>query len=128
MAGLRYLLRKFLLCTVAVLVLMLPVAAPERVFSVATADEASAAIDVAQAVVTSCYQALVRAENAGGNVTELAGVLDGAGALLSRARVAFGRGEFDVAVEFSVNCRVELNGFTDRATALRDSAVQERGS
>jgi hypothetical protein len=116
-----------LVYAVVVLVLMLSVAAmPVRVFAVATADEAQAAIDGAEARVIACYGAVVEAEGAGGNVTELAGVLDEAGALLSQARVAFENGEFDVAVEFSSNCTGMLAGFTDRTVTLRDSAAQER--
>jgi hypothetical protein len=68
----------------------------------------------------------VLAEGAGGNVTELAGVLNEAGVLLSRARVAFENGEYDLVVEFSSNCTGMLVGFTDRAVTLRDSAARER--
>lgn len=120
-------LRGFLLLTVVVLVLMLSVAAmPVRVFAVATADEAQAAVDGVQAQIITCYGAVVEAEGAGGNITELAGVLNEAGALLSWARVAFENGEYDLAVEFSSNCTGMLAGFTDRAVTLRDSAALER--
>jgi hypothetical protein len=106
---------------------MLSVAAvPVRVFAVATADEARAAVDGAEARVIACYGAVVLAEGAGGNVTELAGVLNEAGVLLSRARVAFENGEYDLAFEFSSNCTDRLAGFTDRAVTLRDSAARER--
>jgi alkylated DNA nucleotide flippase Atl1 len=125
--GLRGLLRGFLLLTVVVLVLMLSVAAmPVRVFAVATADEAQAAVDGVQAQIITCYGAVAEVEGAGGNVTGLAGVLNEAGALLSWARVAFENGEYDVAVEFSSNCTGMLVGFTDRAVTLRDSATHER--
>ena len=120
-------LRGFLLFTVVVLVLMLSVAAmPVRVFAVATADEARAAVDGVQAQIITCYGAVAEVEGAGGNVTGLAGVLNEAGALLSWARVAFENGEYDLAVEFSSNCTGMLVGFTDRAVALRDSAARER--
>jgi hypothetical protein len=99
---------------------------PVRVFAVATADEALAAIDGAQAQIITCYGAVAEADRAGANVTELAGVLSEAGALLSQARVAFENGEFDVAVDFSSNCTGMLVGFTDRAVTLRDSAALER--
>jgi hypothetical protein len=116
-----------LVYAVVVLVLMLSVAAmPVRVFAVATADEAQAAIDGAQAQIITCYGAVAETERAGGNVTGLAGVLNEAGALLSWARVAVENGEFDVAVEFSSNCTGMLVGFTDRAVTLRDSAARER--
>lgn len=120
-------LRGFLVRSVVVLGLMLFVVdVPVRVFAVATADEAQAAVDGAQAQIITCYGAVAEAEGAGGNVTELAGVLNEAGVLLSRARVAFENGEYDLAVEFSSNCTDRLAGFTDRAVTLRDSAVQER--
>jgi hypothetical protein len=116
-----------LLFTVVVLVLMLSVAAvPVRVFAVATADEARAAVDGAQAQIITCYGAVAEAESAGANVTELAGVLNEAGVLLSQARVAFESGEYDLAVEFSSNCTGMLAGFTDRAVTLRDNAALER--
>jgi hypothetical protein len=84
------------------------------------------AVDGAQAQIITCYGAVAEAESAGGNVTELAGVLDEAGVLLSRARVALKNGEYDLAVEFSSSCTGMLAGFTDRAVTLRDSAAQER--
>jgi hypothetical protein len=125
--GLRGLLRGFLLLTVVVLVLMLSVAAmPVRVFAVATADKAQAAVDGAQAQIITCYGAVAEAESARGNVTELAGILNEAGVLLSQARVAFENGEYDLAVEFSSSCTDRLEGFTDRAVTLRDSAAHER--
>jgi hypothetical protein len=89
-------------------------------------DEAQAAVDGAQAQIITCYGAVAEAEGAGGNVTELAGVLNEAGALLSQARVALENGEFDAAVEFSSNCTGMLVGFIDRAVTLRDSAAHER--
>ena len=108
-----------------VLVLMLSVAAmPVRVFAVASVDEAQAAIDGAQARLVTCYEAAVQAENAGGNVTELASVLNGAGALLSQARVASENGEYDLAVNFASNCTDMLEGFAERADTLTVSAAQ----
>jgi hypothetical protein len=59
-------------------------------------------------------------------VTELTTVLNEAGALLSQAKAAYDRGEFDVAVELASNCTSTLVGFTDRAMALRDSAAEGR--
>jgi len=121
------LLRGFLVYAVVVLVLMLSVAAmPVRVFAVATADEARAAVDGVQAQIITCYGAVAETERAGGNVTELADVLNEAGVSLSRARVAFENGEYDLAFEFSSNCTGMLVGFTDRAVTLRDSAARER--
>ena len=119
-------LRGFLLLTVVVLVLMLSVAAmPVRVFAVATVDEAWAAVDGAQAQIITCYGTVAQAESAGGNVTELARVLNEAGVLLSQARVAFESGEYDLTVELSSNCTGMLVEFTDRAVTLRDSAARE---
>jgi hypothetical protein len=119
-------LRGFLVCFVVLGLMLFVVGVPVRVFAVATADEARAAVDGAQAQIITCYGAVVQAEGAGGNVTELAGVLNEAGALLSQARVAFENGEYDLAVEFSSNCTDRLAGFTDRAVTLRDSAAHER--
>ena len=119
-------MRGFLVCFVVLVLMLFVVDVPVRVFAVATADEARVAVDGAEARVIACYGAVVEAEGAGGNVTELAGVLNEAGVLLSWARVAFENGEYDLASEFSSNCTGMLAGFTDRAVTLRDSAAQER--
>jgi hypothetical protein len=105
------LLRGFLLRAIVVLLLMLfVVGVPVRVFAVAGVDEAR---------VIACYGAVVEAEGAGGNVTELAGVLDEAGVLLSRARAAFERVEF-----FSLTLNGVLLNLTD-CTATWDSGRNE---
>lgn len=118
-------MRKSLVCFLAVFVLVFFVVyASACVFAVATADEAQAAIDVAQARLVTCYEATVQAENAGGNVTELASVLNGASAFLSQARVASENGEYDLAVNFASNCTDILEGFAERADTLAISAAQ----
>jgi hypothetical protein len=108
-----------LVCSVVLLVFVLGV----HVCAAVNADEARVAIESAEARVVVCYKATADAENAGGNVTELAAVLNSAGDLLSQAKVAYDSGKFDVAFGLASNCTALLDGFTDRATALRDSAA-----
>lgn len=126
MVRLRGLLRRFLSCFVVAVLMFLVCVASARVFAVDVADEARMKIEGAELRVVVCYEVVVQAESAGGNVSELAGVLNEAGVLLSQARAAFERGEFDLAVEFSSNCTARLVGFTEKGLALRDSAVRER--
>jgi hypothetical protein len=125
--GVEGLLRRSLVCFAAVFALVFFVVdTPACVFAVATADEAQAAIDGAQARLATYYEAAVQAENAGGNVTELATVLNGAGALLSQARVASENTEYDLAIDFASNCTDMLEGFAERADTLAVSAAQGR--
>jgi hypothetical protein len=119
------LLRGFLQLTVVVLVLMLSVAAmPVRVFAVATADEARAAVDGVQAQIITCYGAVAEAESAGANVTGLLVTLNEAGWLLSRAHLAYETGNFSLAVSFAEQSRARLDGFVGGAEVLKKSAAE----
>jgi len=111
-----------LVCSMVLLVFVSGV----HVCAAVSADETRVAVESAEARVVVCYKAVADAENAGGNVTELAAVLNSAGDLLSQAKAAYYSGEFDVSFELASNCTALLDGFTDRATALRDNAAEER--
>lgn len=84
-----------------------------------------AAIGEAEGAVVECYVAVREAGDAGADVSGLLVVLDGAGALLSRAFVEYDRGEFGLALEFAVWCRGNLSGVVEEAGVLRRGAVAE---
>jgi len=87
--------------------------------------EAGEAIAEAEAAVLDCYKAVMDAERAGANVTELLGVLNEAGMLLSKSHLAYSIGDFGSARDFAVWCQGNLTGFVEEADDLRDVAMQE---
>lgn len=94
-------------------------------FAVSEAD-ASQAISEAEQRVNVCYLAVADAQNAGANASQLLSVLQEAGLLLSKARVAFEKGDFDSAYNLAVQSNSSLNGVDTDANSLRDTARQER--
>jgi len=98
---------------------------PFCVFAVGEA-EAGSAVAAAEARVVVCYRAAADADEAGANVTGLLVVLDEAGALLSKADLAYESGDFDSAFDYAVQSREKLDGFVDEADVLRGTAVQGR--
>lgn len=75
--------------------------------------------------ISECYIAVCEAEKAGANVSELLATLNEAGWLLSRAKLAYNHGDYDLAVELANQSMAALDGFIERANALMDDAVQE---
>ena len=98
---------------------------PFCVFAVGEA-EAGSAVAAAEGRVVVCYRAAADADEAGANVTGLLVVLDEAGALLSKADLAYESGDFDSAFDYAVQSREKLDGFVDKADVLREAAVQGR--
>ena len=96
--------------------------------SVVWADEsgAAAAISSAKGQVVSCYNAAKEAEAAGANIAALAGTLNEAGLLLSKAEFAFSVGDFVGAQEYAVQSQGELAGFISDANALQAAGVAQR--
>jgi hypothetical protein len=94
--------------------------------SASSEEAATLAITEAEEVVASAYEAVREAEKAGANVTDLLSVLNEAGMLLSKAHLAYDRGDFDSARDFAVWCQGNLTGFIDEAEALKQSAIQRR--
>jgi len=89
------------------------------------AEEAALAIERAEAIVFSCYQVVLEAESAGGDVSGLLARLNDAGVLLAQARVSYGIEDFDGAArsadlcyETGVEVRLEARG-------LRRLAMEE---
>jgi hypothetical protein len=97
----------------------------------AGAEEAALAIERAEDIVVSCYQVVLEAESAGGDVSGLLARLNEAGALLAQARVSYGVGDFDGAVrsadlcyETGVEVRLEAHGL--RRLAVEETAQRFR--
>jgi len=93
--------------------------------SASSEETAALAITEAEETVASAYEAVLEAEKAGANVTDLLSVLNEAGMLLSKAHLAYAMGDFDSARDFAVWCQGNLTGFVDEAEALKQSAVQK---
>jgi hypothetical protein len=94
--------------------------------AVAEQTDAAAAIASARKQLVACYQAAWEAEAAGANITSLTAVLDDAGALLSRAELAYSVNDSDAALSLAVQSQGKLGGFVAEANALRATAVQQR--
>ena len=112
----------------AILLILLAFVFCVSVFRVgaSSVDETASAVSEAEEVVASAYEAVLEAEKAGANVADLLSVLNEAGMLLSRARLAYSVGHFVSARDFAVWCKGNLTGFVDEAEALEQSAVQGR--
>lgn len=86
--------------------------------------EADARVREAENKILEGYSAALEAEKAGANVSELLITLNEAGWLLSRAKLAYNYSDYDLAVEFANQSITVLEGFIERADALREDAVQ----
>jgi len=113
---------------VFLLVLMLTFSAVASGFFVFAVDEtdAGSAIVAAEERVVVCYRSVADADEAGANTAALLAVLSEAGELLSRADLAYKMGDFDSAVNFSVQSREMLSGFVVEADVLRRTAMEQR--
>lgn len=89
-----------------------------RCFGV-SGEDASSAVLAAEGKVVACYGAVADAQKAGADVSGLLGVLNEAGWFLSRAKLAYGEGDFDSAVAYADNCSSRLDGFVEQAEGLR---------
>jgi len=94
--------------------------------SCSSQEEAESAIQSAEDAVLDCYKAVFEAEKAGANVSSLLQVLNKAGWLLSRARVAYNNGDFNSAYEYAANCSQMLEGRVDEANSLKLEAEDAR--
>jgi hypothetical protein len=89
-------------------------------------DEAEKAVEMAEAKVLKCYEAAVRAEKAGANITALIRVLNDAGMILSEAKLAYGKGHFELALKYASECSSMLEGFEENAENMRLKAETNR--
>jgi hypothetical protein len=110
-----------------VAVLLLAVFVFGRPFWVFASSEvdAQSAIVAAENRIFECYGALLGADEAGANMTGLLVKLNEAGALLSKADLAYTEGNFDSAVDFAVQSSNILDGFVEEASLLKEAAAQQ---
>jgi len=87
---------------------------------------AASALTDAEGVVVSAYQAVLKAEEAGADVSGLLVRLNEAGGFLARARMAYSLGDFEGAASF-VNSRKNIGVDVENAAVeLKDLALSER--
>jgi len=87
--------------------------------------EAASALATSENAVFSAYQAVLKAEEAGANISSLLVPLNEAGWFLNHAQIAFKSGDFDSALEYATQCQEELNGFATDADVLKENAIYE---
>lgn len=85
-------------------------------------DEARAAVETAEGEVLSCYRAVADAQAAGANVSDLLGILNEAGWLLSKAKLAYSQDDFNSTVVYAEECLSLLGNFVEQAEGLRQDA------
>ena len=76
----------------------------------------------ADQTIKDCYLAVATADKAGGNVTDLLSTLQYAGMLLSKANLAFERGDFDSAYNLAVQSKAKLEWFVVDANFVKNAA------
>jgi hypothetical protein len=125
-------LRGFLLAICAVLSVFLLFGVVSGVFveggwdvSASTELEAGAVITEAEEKIVICYRAVADADKVGANITGLLVVLNNAGDLLSRAKLAYKLGDYDDTVSLAVQGQEQLSSFVEEADVLRGAAIQK---
>jgi hypothetical protein len=88
-------------------------------------DQASSALADAEAAVVSAYQAVLKTEEAGANVTGLLAQLNEAGEYLDRARMEYRMGDFEKAIDFAGSGRSIGVEVQNAAVKLKNSAWNE---
>lgn len=87
--------------------------------------DAAQALAGARQTIRDCYMAVLAAEEAGANVTELVNTLNVAGDLYSRAVLAYSSGDYGLTVRLCNDVQNTLSGFVFKADSLRVSALEE---
>lgn len=115
-------------CTLALAALMLVLSVANVPFCAFAVDETDvrSAIAAAEERILVCYRAVADADDAGANTAALLAVLNEAGELLSRAKLAYEMGDFNSTLDFALLGQERLNGFVADADALREAALQQR--
>lgn len=111
-----------ILCTVTLLVFISTHYTPQS-FCLSQVD-AGSAIQSAESELLICYEAVYEAEKAGANVSGLLNVLNEAGWLLAKAKLAYNIGDFDSAYECALECSQSLEGTVSQANSLKLEAEQ----
>ena len=86
--------------------------------------EAESEIQSAEGGLLDCYEAVYEAEKAGANVSSLLRVLNEAGWPLSKAKLAYNNGDFDLAYVYASNCSQRLEGIVNQTNSLKLEAEQ----
>jgi len=94
-------------------------------FYVSANDEASLAIGEADNALRRAFEAVLEAERAGANVSDLIVKLDEAGGLLAEAENAYRIGNFSEAVSRAEGCSVLANGVVGEALSLQNMALAD---
>jgi hypothetical protein len=94
-------------------------------FYVSASDEASSAIGEADSALRLAFEAVLEAERAGVNVSDLIVKLDGAGGLLAEAENAYRVGNFSEAISKADKCSMLAHGVVDEALGLKSSALAD---
>lgn len=94
-------------------------------FYVSASDEASSAIVEADNALRRAFEAVLEAERAGANVSDLIVKLDGAGRLLAEAENAYRIGNFSEAVSRAEECSMLADGVVGEALSLKSSALAD---
>ena len=92
-------------------------------FRVSAGDEASSAIGEADNALRRAFEAVLDAERAGANVSNLIFKLNEAGRLLAEAENAYKMGKFSEAISKAEGCSVLANGVVGEALSLKSSAL-----
>jgi len=92
-------------------------------FHVSAADEASSAIGEADNALRMAFEAVLEAERAGANVSDLIVKLDEAGRLLAEAENAYRVGNFNEAVSKAEECSMLADGVAVEASSLKSLAL-----
>jgi len=94
-------------------------------FHVSASDEASSAIGEADNALRQAFEAVLDAERAGVNVSDLIVKLDGAGGLLAEAENAYRIGNFSEAVSKAEQCSLVADGVREEAITLKGEALAD---
>jgi hypothetical protein len=92
---------------------------------VSAGDETSSAIGEADNALRMAFEAVLEAERAGANVSDLIVKLDGAGGLLAEAENAYRVGNFSEAISKADKCSMLADGIMGEALSLKSSALAD---
>jgi hypothetical protein len=94
-------------------------------FYVSASDEASSAIGEADNALRMAFEAVLEAERAGVNVSDLIVKLDEASGLLAEAENAYRVGNFSEAISKADKCSMLADGVVGEALSLKSSALAD---
>jgi len=114
-----------LLFTILILLLLILTNSSAKENQASSEKDAKDAINAAQRLIIKCYEAALRAEEAGANITGLLEILNDAAWHLSKATIEYKNKNFNAAIELTDKIKNELEGFVSDAEELRDKASKE---